>query len=155
MSLLLWRYSRPAWTRSCAACSGWPCFSRGVGLDDPQMSLPTPTVLWFCNFLPTEFASLELAAPGNQLRRKAKNYDAQVGKSTFKYKVRLHLFLLSFSTYWFLLKTPNWITCNHIKSQFERHNISSTFRFGYSRRHYLKISWRQWVICILLEIRSC
>ena len=23
-SLLLWRYSRPAWTRSCAACSGWP-----------------------------------------------------------------------------------------------------------------------------------
>jgi len=32
-SLLLWRYSRPAWTRSCAAyyCR-WPCFGRGVGL---------------------------------------------------------------------------------------------------------------------------
>ena len=29
-SLLLWRHSRPAWTRSCAACSGWPCFSRGL-----------------------------------------------------------------------------------------------------------------------------
>jgi len=29
-SLLLWRYSRPAWTRSCAACSRWPCFSRGL-----------------------------------------------------------------------------------------------------------------------------
>jgi len=28
--LLLWRYSRPAWTRSCAACSGWPCFGRGL-----------------------------------------------------------------------------------------------------------------------------
>jgi len=28
--LLLWRYSRPAWTRSCAACSRWPCFSRGL-----------------------------------------------------------------------------------------------------------------------------
>jgi len=30
--LLLWRYSRPVWTRSCAACSRWPCFSRGLGL---------------------------------------------------------------------------------------------------------------------------
>jgi len=27
-SLLLWRYSSPAWTRCCAACSGWPCFVR-------------------------------------------------------------------------------------------------------------------------------
>ena len=33
----------PAWTRSCAACCRWPCFGRGVGLDDPQRSLPTPT----------------------------------------------------------------------------------------------------------------
>ena len=47
-SLPLWRYSRPAWTRSCAAYCRWPCFSRGVGLDDPQRSLPTPTILWFC-----------------------------------------------------------------------------------------------------------
>ena len=46
-SLLLWRYSRPAWTRSCAACCRWPCFGRRVGLDDPQRSLPTPTILWF------------------------------------------------------------------------------------------------------------
>jgi len=29
---LLWRYSRPAWTRSCAAYCRWPCFGRGVGL---------------------------------------------------------------------------------------------------------------------------
>ena len=48
-SLLLWRYSRPAWTRSCAACCRWPCFSRGVELDVPQRSLPTPTILWFCD----------------------------------------------------------------------------------------------------------
>ena len=48
-SLLLWRYSRPAWTRSCAACCRWPCFSRGVGLDDPQRSLPTLNLLWFCD----------------------------------------------------------------------------------------------------------
>ena len=48
-SLLLWRYSRPAWTRSCAAYCRWPCFGRGVGLDDPQRSLPTPTILWFCD----------------------------------------------------------------------------------------------------------
>jgi len=31
-SLLLWRYSRPTWTRSCAAWCWWPCFGRGVGL---------------------------------------------------------------------------------------------------------------------------
>ena len=42
--LLLWRYSRPTWTRSCAAC-----FGRRVGLDDPQRALPTPTILWFCD----------------------------------------------------------------------------------------------------------
>ena len=48
-SLLLWRYSRPTWTRSCAAGCRWPCFSRRVGLDDPQRSLPTPTILWFCD----------------------------------------------------------------------------------------------------------
>ena len=46
--LPLWRYSRPTWTRSCAACCRWPCFDKGVGLDDPQRSLPTPTILWFC-----------------------------------------------------------------------------------------------------------
>ena len=48
-SLLLWRYSRPAWTRSCAAYCRWLCFGRRVGLDDPQRSLPTPTILWFCD----------------------------------------------------------------------------------------------------------
>ena len=46
--LLLWRYSRPVWRRSCAACSRWPCFSRGVGQGDPQRSLPAPNILWFC-----------------------------------------------------------------------------------------------------------
>ena len=39
----------PAWTRSCAACCRWPCFGRRVGLDDPQRSLPIPTILWFCD----------------------------------------------------------------------------------------------------------
>ena len=51
--LLLWRYSRPAWTRSSAACSRCPCFSRGPGLDDPQRSLPTPNILWFCEERPS------------------------------------------------------------------------------------------------------
>ena len=50
-SLILWRYSRPAWTRSCAAYCRWPCFGKGVGLDDPQRSLPTPIILWFCEKL--------------------------------------------------------------------------------------------------------
>jgi len=27
-----------------------PCFGRGVGPDDPQRSLPTPTILSFCEF---------------------------------------------------------------------------------------------------------
>ena len=41
-------FKTPPWTRSCAACCRWPCFGRRVGLDDPQRSLPTPTILWFC-----------------------------------------------------------------------------------------------------------
>ena len=45
--LFLRRYSKPTWTRSCAACSRWTCFSRVSGLDDPQRSLPIPTILWF------------------------------------------------------------------------------------------------------------
>ena len=48
--VLLWRYSRPTWARSRAACSRWPCLSRLFGLDDPQRSLPTANVLWFCEF---------------------------------------------------------------------------------------------------------
>ena len=47
-SLLLWIHSKSTWTRSCAACCRWPCFGRGVGLDDPQRSLPIPNILWFC-----------------------------------------------------------------------------------------------------------
>ena len=44
-SLLLWRYSRLTWRRSCAACCRWTSFGRGVGPD----ALPTPTILWFCD----------------------------------------------------------------------------------------------------------
>ena len=28
---------------------GWPCFSRGIGPDELQWSLPNSAVLWFCN----------------------------------------------------------------------------------------------------------
>ena len=56
-----WRYSRPAWTRSCAACCRWPWLGRGVGLDDPQRSLPTPTILWFCEVA----VAVELIPLGN------------------------------------------------------------------------------------------
>ena len=48
-SLLLWRYSRPTWTTSSTTYCRWPCFGRSVGLDDPQRSLPSPTILWFCD----------------------------------------------------------------------------------------------------------
>ena len=54
-SLLLWRYSRPAWTRSFAACCRWTCFGRRLGPDDPQRSLPTPTILWFCDVYLVKF----------------------------------------------------------------------------------------------------
>ena len=47
--LLLWRYSRPAWTWSSTTYCRWPFFGRRVGLDDPQRSLPTRTILWFCD----------------------------------------------------------------------------------------------------------
>ena len=50
--LLLWRYINCAWTRSCAVCCRWSCFGRGIGLDDPQRSLPTPNLLWFCGCFP-------------------------------------------------------------------------------------------------------
>jgi len=45
--LLLWRYSRRSWTKTCATCSRWPCFGRRVELDDPQRSLTTPNFRWF------------------------------------------------------------------------------------------------------------
>ena len=48
-SLLLWRYSRPSWTRSSTIYCRWPCFGRRSGLDDPQRSLPTPAILLFCD----------------------------------------------------------------------------------------------------------
>ena len=48
--LLLWRYSRPAWTRSCAACSRWPCFDRGGWTRWPTEVPSNPyysVILWF------------------------------------------------------------------------------------------------------------
>ena len=48
--LLLWRYSKPTWLQSYAACSRWTFFGRRVELDDLLRSLPTPTILWFCEF---------------------------------------------------------------------------------------------------------
>ena len=72
-SLLLWRYSRPTWTRSSPTYCRWPCFGRGVGLDDPQRSLPTPNVLWFCNvnsssvglvYSPSMFSVMPINAAG-------------------------------------------------------------------------------------------
>jgi len=42
--ILLWRYSKPTWTRSCVACSRWPWFGRGP--DDPEVpSKPWPSVI--------------------------------------------------------------------------------------------------------------
>ena len=57
--LLLWRYSKPTWTWSCAACCRWHCFSRGVGPDDLQRSLPAPNILWFCDSVKQESHAYE------------------------------------------------------------------------------------------------
>ena len=49
-SLHLWRYSKPGWTTcpvALAACCRWPCFSRGVGVDDLERSYPS-SMMWFC-----------------------------------------------------------------------------------------------------------
>ena len=72
-SLLLWRYSRPAWTRSCAACSGWPCFGVRVGLDDPQRSLPTSSVLWFRGFR-RDMANRQVSGTQNPVLTNIKQY---------------------------------------------------------------------------------
>lgn len=45
--ITLW-HSGLAWTHSCANYSKWTCFSRWVGPDDVERSLPSPTSLWFC-----------------------------------------------------------------------------------------------------------
>lgn len=41
-SLHYWRYWKDIWMWSWATCFKWPCLS------DPQRSLPSTTVLWFC-----------------------------------------------------------------------------------------------------------
>lgn len=43
---LLWGYSKPPWSQSCATCSRWPGSSWGLGLNDLQRSLPTSITLW-------------------------------------------------------------------------------------------------------------
>lgn len=48
-SLILWRYSKPTWVKSCTTWSRWTCSSRAVWLGGLQRSLPTPAILWFCD----------------------------------------------------------------------------------------------------------
>jgi len=54
--LLLWRYSKPAWTRSCAACCRWSCFSSGGWTRWPTEVPSNPqhsVILWFCEAVET------------------------------------------------------------------------------------------------------
>ena len=55
----------------CAACCRWLCFSRGVGLDEPQRSLPTPNILWFCDFVIPMKVAMQLK-PRNNLHEHLK-----------------------------------------------------------------------------------
>lgn len=48
-SLHPWRYSKPGQTESWATCCIWPCFSRGIGLEDlkkPPSNLNHSVILW-------------------------------------------------------------------------------------------------------------
>ena len=61
----------PTWkesvNKSAHSCR-WPCFGRGVGLDDPQRSLPTPNILWFCDsVIPFRGLVLLIASPQQEL----------------------------------------------------------------------------------------
>lgn len=47
-----WRYSNAIWTWSWASCSRWLCLSRRAGPDVLQRSLPTSSILGFCNVFP-------------------------------------------------------------------------------------------------------
>lgn len=49
LSLCLWRYSRVICTQSQAACSRWLCLRKGFGPNDFQRSLPSSTILQFCD----------------------------------------------------------------------------------------------------------
>lgn len=44
------RSSKARWTWCWATCSGCLCLSSGVGLDDPQRSLPALNILRFCDY---------------------------------------------------------------------------------------------------------
>lgn len=44
---------KPTWICSYVNCSRWPYFGRGLGPDDLQMSLPTLTILLFCDMIST------------------------------------------------------------------------------------------------------
>ena len=48
-SLLLWRYSVPAWPISCVTCCTEPALGEGVGLGDLHRFLPTLMIPWFCD----------------------------------------------------------------------------------------------------------
>ena len=51
-SLLLWSYSRPAWTRSSTAYCRWLCFGRGGWTRWPTEVPSNPyhsVILWFCD----------------------------------------------------------------------------------------------------------
>jgi len=64
-SLLLWRYWRPTWKRSCTACCRWPCFGRRVWTKwSPEVpSNPYYSViLWFCDSVILWFCDCSFSA---------------------------------------------------------------------------------------------
>lgn len=44
-------HSIPTWTHFCVTSLGDPALAGGVGVDELQKSLPTFTILWFCDYL--------------------------------------------------------------------------------------------------------
>ena len=81
------------WTRSCAACCRRPCFGTGVGLDDPQRSLPMLNILWFCGSHIADFKQAEGSAmkccPGQKCKQIQKRIRQIRGGWVHKYLLNM------------------------------------------------------------------
>lgn len=53
-----WGSSRLKWTQTWATCCDWLCFEQRLELDDPQMPLPTSSILRFCGCPSYSYKSL-------------------------------------------------------------------------------------------------
>ena len=83
--------SKPAWMRSCAVCCRWTYFGSGFGLDDPQRSVPAPTILWYYSLPASYKADTEIRKQAsvwkcdaiNQLTKIPFGFSRKLNRSVF------------------------------------------------------------------------